>query len=337
MQCPNISLLSIFLISSTPSKMESDIPHHQPNHYLHLELLRDRIKRLLLHERGIMMKHKQKLSIAIPASLVSDVPHLREKTSKIGLVGRAAAIFRVEEIIVFQDILDFDQSKEANLIATILSYMETPQYLRKRLFKIRPELQYVGILPPLRTPHHPLINKLKDLTIGEHREGAVVALTKKGSLVDIGIEQQVLISKKETPTNTRVTVKITDIREPPKAITVHRNEIEKYWGYQVTKSNIALGQLVKNQSFDLIVATSRRGSPFIEVVEKLVKRWKKSQKILVIFGAPARGLYEIAAQERLELEEVTDLVINTIPEQGTETVRTEEALYASLAILNSLV
>ena len=42
---------------------------------------------------------KKKLSIAIPASVVSDTPHLREKTSKIGLVGRAVAIFRVDEIV----------------------------------------------------------------------------------------------------------------------------------------------------------------------------------------------------------------------------------------------
>jgi len=34
---------------------------------------------------------------------------------------------------------------------------------------------------------------------------------------------------------------------------------------------------------------------------------------------------------------VTDFTVNTIPDQGTETVRTEEALYASLAILNTIV
>jgi len=31
---------------------------------------------------------------------------------------------------------------------------------------------------------------------------------------------------------------------------------------------------------------------------------------------------------------VMDFVVNTIPGQGTETVRTEEAVFASLAILN---
>jgi len=283
------------------------------------------------------MRYGQKLSIAIPASLVSDVPHLREKTFKIGLVGRAAAIFRVEQIIVFPDVLGSDQSKETSLISTILSYMETPQYLRKRLFKIKPELQYAGILPPLRTPHHPLTNKLKDLTIGEHREGVVITSVKKGSLVDIGVERLVLIPKKGIPINIRVTVKIVENEEPPRAVVANRDEIEEYWGYQVVISNMTLGRLLKSRPFDLVVATSRHGAPFTEVIEELMTRWKKAHKILVVFGAPTKGLYDIVAQENLKLTEITDFVVNTIPEQGTETVRTEEALYVSLAILNPLV
>jgi len=39
---------------------------------------------------------RKKLAIAIPTSVISDTPHLREKTSKIGLIGRAAAVFRVD-------------------------------------------------------------------------------------------------------------------------------------------------------------------------------------------------------------------------------------------------
>jgi hypothetical protein len=52
------------------------------------------------------------------------------------------------------------------------------------------------------------------------------------------------------------------------------------------------------------------------------------------FGAPALGLNEIVAREGLRLEDIVDFVVNTIPLQGTETVRTEEALIASLAVLN---
>jgi predicted SPOUT superfamily RNA methylase MTH1 len=45
-------------------------------------------------------------------------------------------------------------------------------------------------------------------------------------------------------------------------------------------------------------------------------------------------LHEIAADEGWRLEDVFDYVVNTVPCQGTETVRTEEALLATLAVLN---
>ena len=106
---------------------------------------------------------RKKLSIAIPASIVSDTPHLREKTSKIGLIGRTAAIFRVDQIIVYLDSPRVNQAADMDLTAVLVAYMETPQYLRKRLFKLKPELRYAGILPPLRTPHHPLNRRIKKL------------------------------------------------------------------------------------------------------------------------------------------------------------------------------
>ena len=280
------------------------------------------------------LKRSGELSIAIPASLVSDVPHLREKTFKIGLIGRAAAIFRVDEIIVFPDLPGVDQSRDANFIATILSYMETPQYLRRRLFKIKPELRYVGVLPPLRTPHHPLLDRTEHLEVGEYREGIVASSFKSGSFVDIGVEQPVMVPNAQPPINTRVTVRITQLGKRPKAALVSRDEIKTYWGYRITVSDVPFGRLVKDRPFDLVIATSRYGTPLMSVVDELVRRWKRSRTILVAFGAPAKGLYEIVAHEHLKLDEVAHFVINTIPDQGTETIRTEEAIYASLAILN---
>jgi predicted SPOUT superfamily RNA methylase MTH1 len=284
----------------------------------------------------VPLKRRCKLSIAIPASLVSDVPHLREKTFKVGLIGRAAAIFRVDEIIIFPDLLDTDQSRDIELVTTILSYIETPQYLRKRLFKIRPELRYAGVLPPLRTPHHQLSDRTENLEVGEHREGVVTSLVKGGSLVDIGVEQPVLIPDTRLPINNRVTVRVTELGKHPKAVLASRGEIEMYWGYRVTVSDVPLGQLLKNRSFDLVIATSRYGSHLWEVIDELRKRWKSSRRTLVAFGAPTQGLYEIATRERLNLDDVAQFVINTIPGQGTETVRTEEALYTSLTALNLL-
>jgi predicted SPOUT superfamily RNA methylase MTH1 len=282
------------------------------------------------------LKRVNELCIAIPASFVSDVPHLREKTFRIGLVGRAAAIFRVDQVIVFPDMPKTDQSRDINLISTILAYMETPQYLRKRLFKIQPELQYAGVLPPLRTLHHPLADRTEDLRIDEFREGAVIGYSKGDSLVDIGVEQPALVTGVKLQTNTRVTVKIIGLNKQPRAALADRKEIKQYWGYQVTVSDVPFGQMVKKRHFDLVVATSRRGKPFDAVMDELIKSWKQSSNILLAFGAPSQGLFEIAAHERLKLEDLVHFVVNTIPSQGTETVRTEEAVCTSLALLNVL-
>jgi len=252
------------------------------------------------------------------------------------LVGRAAAIFRVSEVIVYPDQPRIDQRRDINLVATVLSYMETPQYLRKRLFAIKPELQYAGVLPPLRTPHHPTADKMENLVVGEYREGATVARVRDGTLVDIGVEQPLLIEGKKLPLNKRVTVKAAKLGKNPSAVLAKREGIKQYWGYKVTVVDVPFGRFTKTRRFDQVIATSRRGKPISKVADELKEKWKTSRNILVAFGAPTQGLYEIVAQEKLRLEGIADFVVNTIPNQGTETVRTEEALHTTLTILNLL-
>jgi predicted SPOUT superfamily RNA methylase MTH1 len=278
--------------------------------------------------------NKKKLAIAIPASVISDTPHLREKTSKIGLIGRAAAIFRVDEIIVYADNIKVNQGREIDLIATLLAYMETPQYLRKRLFKLEPRLQFAGILPPLRTPHHPLNRKARNLKVGEYREGIVVSKTKEDALVDIGVEHPALMREKQFDAGKRLTLRIAKLGEQIEVQTANKDEIPYYWGYAVSAEKRSFGKLVKNGKFDLTVATSKFGTRFADAAEKIGERWKKASSILVSFGAPTRGLFEIARDEGANLNDIVDFVVNTLPEQGTETARTEEAVFASLSILN---
>jgi len=277
----------------------------------------------------------KKISIAIPASVVSDTPHLREKTSKIGLIGRAAAIFKVDEIVVYPDNPETNQRYEIDLITTLLAYMETPQYLRKRLFKLKPTLRYAGILPPLRTPHHPLNRKMKDLKIGEYREGVTLSGREDGTLIDIGVEKPALIQNRQLPKGKRTTVKITKINEQVQVDLASREEILRYWGYTITTETQPFVKMLKSRNFDLTIATSKYGTPFADAAEEISERWKSAQKILLAFGAPTQGLYEIVKHEGFNLDDVADFIINTIPTQGTETVRTEEALIASLAILNA--
>jgi predicted SPOUT superfamily RNA methylase MTH1 len=285
---------------------------------------------------AVPLKRSFNFSIAIPASLTSDIPHLREKTFRIGLTGRAAAIFQVDEIVVYPDMPNVNQTSDIKLIQTILSYMETPQYLRKKLFKILPELQYAGTLPPLRTPHHPTANKIENLTIGEYREGVVLSHSKLESLVDIGVEQPAIVQGATRAINTRATVKITELNMQPKAVFVDPEKIKAYWGYKVSASNLPFTQLLRKRQFDLVIATSKKGKPVTAVLDELSERIKNSRRVLVAFGAPTQGLPEIAMRERVKLDDVVDFVVNTVPHQATETVRTEEAVYATLSILNTL-
>lgn len=278
---------------------------------------------------------ERKVAIAVPASVVSDTPHLREKTSKLALVGRAGAIFKIDEIIVYPDSPKVDQTREMDLIALLLCYMETPQYLRKRLFKLEPELQYAGILPPLRTVHHPLERTMKKLKVGEYREGVAVSRNCDATLVDIGVERPATVRKHQLPIGKRVTVKIRKIATDIEAELANRDEIPGFWGYSVTKKDQPLGKILRSGGFDLIIATSKHGTPFPEVAREITERWRRAKAALLVFGAPNQGLHQIIRHEGLELEDVTDFIVNTIPSHGTETVRTEEALIASLAVLNA--
>ncbi len=277
---------------------------------------------------------KSKLSIAIPASVISDTPHLREKTAKIGLIARAAAIFRVQEIIVYPDSPRSNQTRDLDFIAKLLNYIETPQYLRKALFKIEPDLQYAGILPPLRTPHHPTSGKNRDLKVGEYREGIVINQSKEGLVVDIGVESMAVMRERQFSVGERLTAQVIRGGDRIEIQSVNRVDVSTYWGFQVKVEEESFGRMLQNEKFDLVISTARNADRVVDVADKIAKRVANSQRVLVAFGAPSRGLHEIVRDEGLRIESISDFIVNTIPEQGTATVRTEEALLASLAIFN---
>jgi len=278
--------------------------------------------------------NRRKLSIAIPASVISDTPHLREKTSKIGSIARSAAIFRVDEIIVYPDNTKQNQHRDIDFIALLLNYLETPQYLRKALFKLEPDLQYAGILPPLRTPHHPLSGKTKHLKVGEYREGLVLSESKDGLSVDIGVQQPALLRQRQYSIGERLTTQVVSISEVVEVQAVCRDEVPQYWGYTVKVEKRSLGQIMQSPDFELKISTARIANTFCEVQKQIGQRWAESSHVLMAFGAPARGLHEIVADENLKIGDISDFVVNTVPNQGTVTVRAEEALLATLAVFN---
>lgn len=277
---------------------------------------------------------EKSLTIAIPASIITDTPHLREKTAKVGLIGRSAAIFRVENIIIYPDRSKIDQRKEIDLIATLLSYMETPQYLRKKLFKLDSKLKFAGILPPLQTLNHPSNSKSRSLKSGDYRDGVVVRKEKEGFLIDIGVEKLALLRETNWLVGDRVTTQIIKTDNRIEVQTVNRKEIPFYWGFSIFTEKHSFRNIILDKKFDLIIATSKKGNSVMNKFSEISERWKKANSIIVEFGAPNRGLFEIAQDEGINLRKHADFVLNTIPDQGTKTIRTEEALIATLSIFN---
>ena len=281
------------------------------------------------------LKRRWKLTVAVPCSFVADVPHLREKTSRLGFLGRALGIFRVDEVVIYTDLPAGESASQGRFIASVLSYMETPQHLRKHLVQMNPELRFVGILPPLRTPNHPVSPRLSDLKAGDVREGVVTEANTQISRVDLGVG-----SLAEIPAGlhhgTRVSVQIRGVAPKIVAELIDRSRIDIYWGFRVTLKNLPLGRLIQESGSDMVIATSRLGEKVNAVLEQLRTSITGASSVLLAFGSPKRGLSEIIAQEGMRLSTVAAFTVNFVPDQGTQSVRTEEAVYSALTFLNAI-
>lgn len=275
------------------------------------------------------------LSVAIPASLVADTPHLREKTAKLGTVARACAIFGVREVILYPDDLRRDRPEDMQLCAELLSFIETPQYLRKRLFKLSPSLKFAGILPPLQIPSHDVPRSIRDCRQGDLREGVVVAQRGETLAVDVGLERT-LECRGQISVGTRITVRLSTIEMSLIGEIVDPSKISIYWGYRVRQPKFSLGTLLKKERFDLRIGTSRYGTSILDVWSQISSSMRSVGSILVTFGSPRLGLTEILSQEGRAPGDAFDFFINTVPAQNVATVRTEEAILISLALLNTM-
>jgi predicted SPOUT superfamily RNA methylase MTH1 len=77
------------------------------------------------------------------------------------------AVFSIDEVVIYDDRpsetrvqgVDLDdytgETDPAHFMTHILSYLETPPFMRKTLFPLHPNLRSQGLLPSLDMPHHP--------------------------------------------------------------------------------------------------------------------------------------------------------------------------------------
>ena len=124
------------------------------------------------------------LSIAIPDSLLVDEATKIDKTKKISVIARTCAIFRVQEIFIYRE--GNGHRNDSTLISTLLKYLETPQFFRKKLFPKMDALKYAGVMTPLKIPSHLVPSELKMVKVGDVREGLIIHY-KGAKFLDIGI------------------------------------------------------------------------------------------------------------------------------------------------------
>jgi predicted SPOUT superfamily RNA methylase MTH1 len=253
----------------------------------------------------------------------------RESTLRIGQIARAAAVFRYNRIVIYRD----PEHNDTRFIEMVLRYMDTPQYLRRMIFPRREELRHVGLLPPLRTAHHPLNSKSESLKIGEFRVGAVVESVGSdgGVWVEIGVDRPIpLRTKGVYEMGQRLSVRIFS-RKPLAAEPVDSKDIPLYWGYETEAVDSLEAYLQARQDAGaLVLLTSKRGKAISHDILKELGQSGAKQGLAVVFGSPARGLDAFLSAKAIGRYEM----INTIPHQGTETVRLEEAVFSTLALLN---
>ncbi|MFN7105834.1 MAG: putative RNA uridine N3 methyltransferase, partial [Pyrobaculum sp.] len=73
-------------------------------------------------------------SVAIPHDFLSEAPDEASKVRKLGYLARAAAIFKVEKVVIYH--YGRPLVEEIDLAKTVLDYLVTPPYLRKKVFKL---------------------------------------------------------------------------------------------------------------------------------------------------------------------------------------------------------
>ncbi|CAM9190506.1 unnamed protein product [Lampetra fluviatilis] len=291
------------------------------------------------------------VSLALPGSILENAQSAELRSYLAGQVARALAIFAVDEVVVFDEQGADRKSAEDESpgagkhgygsvqLARILQYLECPQYLRKAFFPKHKDLQYAGLLNPVDSPHH-----MRRDEESPYREGVVLeqrgapgasasancGLYKaRGGVVHARQRQQ---PGTRYPYPTRYPVTRT---RPGRVVAPHvpRTRAGIYWGYTVRLAS-GLGDVFTECPFkggyDLTIGTSERGASVDDV------SLPPFRHLLLVFGGLQGLESSLASDRRLRVAEPSllfHLYLNTCPGQASRTIRTEEAILISLAML----
>lgn len=326
-------------------------------------------------------KRRKTVSIALPSSILLNAQSPELRIYLAGQVARAAAIYNIDEIIIFDEVAPDTpagrfQSRRRDVLSDptsfflhVLDYLETPQYLRRHLFPMSQELKLVGLLNPLALPSH-----LSRHEYSRWREGVAISRTNVNvqyrsesdppptRYVDVGQERLVEVER-NVPSGQRVTVDMSPSGPeydscPGKYLFGKLAEREApvldgiYWGYRVRRA-LCLSDVFSNSAvskgYDVTIGTSERGTPVTGSATDVPFSIPQYEHLLIVFGG-VHGLerstigdarlenlgisYSESGTSNHDVGDLFDFYINTCPNQGSRTIRTEEALLITLASLH---
>ncbi|HEX6671386.1 MAG TPA: RNA methyltransferase [Nitrososphaeraceae archaeon] len=301
------------------------------------------------------MKIKDRISVAIPDTSLSDEKGLREKTLKIGKFARTFSIFGVKNIVIYKDPTEPRDKSDMFLLRLILEFLNTPQYLRKTLYPMDRDLSYIGLLPPIRAPQHKNKVKPKDVKIGEIRVGVIhdrnSLINKKDRKRFTNAPKTAIDFKKENYdlyidvgldyfipflgngiNGEKVVVKFVNSYPELKVIRASGKDLEKlYFGYTLVKVNSLEEYIKKLGEETFVIFTSRYGKSFQTVESQFKENITKFENLLIVFGSPNRGIKELFVNY---YNTKNSMYVNIFPNQKTQTIRLEEAILGTLTLFN---
>ncbi|BBG93317.1 hypothetical protein Prudu_001291 [Prunus dulcis] len=297
------------------------------------------------------------VSVAVPGSIIHNAQSLELATRLAGQIARAMTIFRIDEVVIFDNKSESGSPPEANsdedesgaaFLVRILRYLETPQYLRKALFPKHNSLRFVGMLPPLDAPHH-----LRKHEWGPFREVSLFSVSTYGLILR---ELANVIVDQVLEPGTRVTVAMganrnldADISRQVVSSSKPREEAGTYWGYKVRyASNITSVRNECHTRYSCVHSMTSLSEPFFplpihgflggydhsigtsehgQIINSSDLTIPTFRHLLIAFGGLA-GLEESIEEDNnlkaKNVREVFDLYLNTCPHQGSRTIRTED-------------
>ncbi|MHA1454030.1 MAG: putative RNA uridine N3 methyltransferase [Promethearchaeota archaeon] len=260
---------------------------------------------------------KSKISVLLPDSFLENEDTLLLKTRKIGTLARTTTMFRIGHVYFYKE---SGLDKDRKILGDICTHLSLPPYLRK-YGPHSPNLRYTAVLPPVHSPSHFGV----EYKTFSYSEGIVIEKFGDKISVDIG---------KKTPLNilNKGYYKKGDsviIQSANKSIEVQDKIPDSiFWKTLFEIGDLTLDQYMQSNPRSYVIALSKSGK---SISSNLLLELQNSSHshFLLVFG-PIKG----SLRDYVKNLNSIDKWINIIPNQGTKTIKIEEAVQSALTLIN---